>query len=240
MSTLGCMRTHLTRMVFVGVLGIVLASAALMMPQTSWADETKVEAETPESPVPNATYDESQPGANDPRVKEGFAAYKAGDFKQAYDIWLPLAEAGNAEAQFRVGRLYDFGEGVQPDIELTIYWYQRSSTKMHLSGIYNLAFTLFWEDQYRDRNKGLQLFKRAAVLGHIKAQQQYGIALAIMSENQDYSMAFKWLYISWVNGNESAIKPIEKLTIQSNNISRANGIKMMREWFQTHPRISNN
>ena len=169
MATLGCMRDCLTRMIFAGVLGIAFGGAALTMSPAAWADEIKVDAVSPESPVPNATYDESQPGANDPRVKEGFTTYKAGDFKKAYDIWLPLAEAGNAEAQFRVGRLYDFGEGIEPDKKLTMKSYERSSKKMHLSGIYNLAFILFWEDHSHDRKQGLNLFKKAAILGHIKA-----------------------------------------------------------------------
>jgi len=94
---------------------LLLSAAALVR-----ADDATKDAPPPAT---EATYDETQPGADDPRVREGFEAYKAGDFKKAYDIWLPLADAGNAEAQFRVGRLYRRGEGV-PKIssKAASYW----------------------------------------------------------------------------------------------------------------------
>ena len=43
------------------------------------------------------------------------AAYERGDYKTAYDEWLPLALAGEAEAQFNIGILHDHGQGVPED-----------------------------------------------------------------------------------------------------------------------------
>ena len=238
MSTLGCMRTHLTRMVFVGVLGIVLASAALMMPQVSWADGTKTEVSTPESSVPNATYDARQPGADDPRVKEGFAAYKAGDFKKAYDIWLPLAKAGNAEAQFRVGRLYQREELVSRDINLIKYWYEASANQNHEFATFNLGkMYALGTDVEMDFERAHSLLMVGANSGDVSSQKMLGILFAITeTAHRDFSLAYKWLYIALRNGDIGTMVTIEKLNVFASVDERHEGIEKMREWLSDHPR----
>jgi TPR repeat protein len=42
---------------------------------------------------------------------KGFAAYQAGDFDTALQEWRPLAEQGDAMAQYNLGYIYDNGEG---------------------------------------------------------------------------------------------------------------------------------
>ena len=69
----------------------------------------------------------------------GQAAYDAGDFKTAMQEWLPLAEAGDAEAQFRVGRLYDVGEGIAPSGKQAVYWYEKAHKQGNLKATYNLG-----------------------------------------------------------------------------------------------------
>ncbi len=60
-------------------------------------------------------------------VEAGRAAYMAGDFDGAREIWLPLAEAGNAEAQAWVGSLYANGDGVDLSDKEAFAWYLRSA-----------------------------------------------------------------------------------------------------------------
>ena len=47
--------------------------------------------------------------------RAGAEAYKRGDYATAYQEWLPLAEQGNADAQFSLGGMYAGGEGVPED-----------------------------------------------------------------------------------------------------------------------------
>ena len=49
--------------------------------------------------------------------QQGMAVYLAQDYETAFEIWFPLAETGNAEAQNGVGVLYDNGWGVEQDYE---------------------------------------------------------------------------------------------------------------------------
>ena len=46
---------------------------------------------------------------------DGAAAYEAGDYGEAAHIWRPLAEGGDAMAQFNLGLLYETGRGVAED-----------------------------------------------------------------------------------------------------------------------------
>jgi hypothetical protein len=45
----------------------------------------------------------------------GVDAYKRGDYATALRDWRPLAEQGDAGAQFYLGTLYAFGQGVPQD-----------------------------------------------------------------------------------------------------------------------------
>ena len=47
--------------------------------------------------------------------QKGLAAAQRGDFATALREWTPLAEQGDATAQFNLGVMYDNGEGVPQD-----------------------------------------------------------------------------------------------------------------------------
>jgi len=47
--------------------------------------------------------------------EEGLAAYERGDYATALKEWQPLAVAGNADAQYYLGVMYAFGQGVPQD-----------------------------------------------------------------------------------------------------------------------------
>lgn len=44
-----------------------------------------------------------------PNYQKATSAYQQGDYVIALCEWRPLAEQGNADAQFNIGLLYDFG-----------------------------------------------------------------------------------------------------------------------------------
>ena len=46
------------------------------------------------------------------QLEDGKAAFDRQDYMAAMDLWMPLAEQGNAEAQYYVAGLYDKGLGV--------------------------------------------------------------------------------------------------------------------------------
>ena len=50
----------------------------------------------------------------------GCTAFDRGDFQSARKEWEPLAAEGHAQAQFRLGCLYTFGQGVPEDHDLAL------------------------------------------------------------------------------------------------------------------------
>jgi len=70
-------------------------------------------------------------GAAAAGVDEGEAAFASGDFAAAEREWRPLAEAGDAKAQFRLGNLYELGGGVPEDMEQAKAWYRKAAEQGH-------------------------------------------------------------------------------------------------------------
>ena len=52
----------------------------------------------------------------------GLDAYYAEDFAAAAQVLSPLAEAGDPDAQYRLGMMYDFGQGVKKDPVESARW----------------------------------------------------------------------------------------------------------------------
>ena len=69
---------------------------------------------------------------------EGLAAHKRGDYEAALREWRPLAAQGDAEAQYRLARMYYHGEGVKDDAEAA-KWYRLSAEQGHPKAQNNLA-----------------------------------------------------------------------------------------------------
>ena len=46
------------------------------------------------------------------------------DYETAYKLFLPLAEQGDADAQFNLGVMYDEGDGVPQDYKEAFKWYR--------------------------------------------------------------------------------------------------------------------
>ena len=59
--------------------------------------------------------------------EDGIAAYDRGEHAVALSLWLPLAEQGNASAQYNVAVLYEKGQGVAQDYREAVRWYHKAA-----------------------------------------------------------------------------------------------------------------
>ena len=66
-------------------------------------------------------------------------AYDAGDYQEAFRLLEPLAEQGNAQAQYKLGLMYGSGEGVTQDYAKAVPWYRRAAEQGHLDAQLYLA-----------------------------------------------------------------------------------------------------
>ncbi len=58
---------------------------------------------------------------------KGATAYARGDFAAALQEWRPLAEQGNASAQFNLGQMYFLGRGISQNYAEALKWYTRAA-----------------------------------------------------------------------------------------------------------------
>jgi TPR repeat protein len=61
--------------------------------------------------------------------KAGMDAYNRGDYVTALREWRPLAEQGDASAQFSLGLSYENGDGVPRDYAKARQWYEKAAAQ---------------------------------------------------------------------------------------------------------------
>jgi len=74
--------------------------------------------------------------------EEGMEAFSRGDYATAFDELRPLADKGDPNAQFTLGFMYDYGQGVRRNAIEAIWWYRKAAeqgsavAQFTLGGIY--------------------------------------------------------------------------------------------------------
>ena len=71
--------------------------------------------------------------------KTGLDAYQKGDYIGAAKEWRPLAEAGDASAQFNLGLLYLDGHGVPQSPTEAVNWFRRAAEQDYTLAQHNLG-----------------------------------------------------------------------------------------------------
>ena len=72
-------------------------------------------------------------------LADGATAYEAGDYGEAAKVWRPLADGGDAMAQFNLGLLHETGRGVAEDFAQAAAWYERAALQGLTQAQFNLA-----------------------------------------------------------------------------------------------------
>ncbi len=119
------------------------------------------------------------PAPHQPAFEDAVAAYDAGDFPRAFDIWHGLAEQNDPAAMRNLGHMLRRGLGVPRDLEAAFSYYKRAAelglptAQLNLAEAYetgagtapNLTEARHW-------------LNVAAMAGHPLAQYRYGKMLA--------------------------------------------------------------
>jgi len=140
-------------------------------------------------------------------------AYKAGKFEQARAAYLPLAEAGDLKAQYRLGDLLRKGQGGKADLKGAVDWYRKAA----LGGDVRAQIRL--GESYRT-GQGVPKAPKVAVSwyrkaadagsswGQLRLGQMYNHGAGV---GQDKTEAAKWLSKAAAQGNERARKALAVL-----------------------------
>jgi len=104
--------------------------------------------------------------------EEVAAAIQQGNFAEAYYLWRPLAEAGDAEAQYGIGWMYHNGYGLAIDDAEAVAWWELAAHQGHIDAIFALGmlYGLGEGDIRRDMGLAVHYYHQAAEAGHEDAR----------------------------------------------------------------------
>lgn len=80
--------------------------------------------------------------ADTKQFKQAVIAYAGGQYQQAFEMLNSLAESGHADSQYYVGLMYEFGQGVDANLNQSFHWYRKASDNNHAIAQYKLGEAL--------------------------------------------------------------------------------------------------
>ena len=108
-------------------------------------------------------------------LKKNAAAYDKKNHAQAIEVFKPLAEKGDAKAQFQLGLMYDRGQSVPQDYAQAVIWYRKaaeqgfSDAQINLGVMYDIGLGVAQDDA-----QALNWYRKAAEQGNPTAQVNLG------------------------------------------------------------------
>ena len=168
---------------------------------------------------------------------EGMAAYDRGDYATALREWYPLAEQGDAEAQFNLGLMYRKGLGVPRHYAEAMKWYRKAAEQGDAQAQYNLGFMYdIGLGVPEDYAEAVKWFRKAAEQGNAKAQTYLGFMYHEgQGVTQDYVQAHMWYNLAASRlppgeDRDNAVKNRDIVTKRMTPAQISEAEKLAREW----------
>ena len=139
-------------------------------------------------------------------LQKGLTAYNSGDYATALREWTPLAEQGNAGAQYNLGVMYKNGNGVPQDYDTAVKWFTLSAKQGDADAQYNLGVMYKNGNGVpQDDKTAVKWWKLAAEQGNASAQFNLGVRYKKgQGVPQDDKTAVKWYTLAAEQGNAAA------------------------------------
>jgi TPR repeat protein len=165
-------------------------------------------------------------------VSQAQAAYDAGDYSKAHELWLAEAGKGNAEAQFNIAVMYSRGESMKRDNAKAIEWYTRSAEQGYAPAQFNLgAAYMDGEIVKSDEALAATWWLKAARQDFVQAQFNIGsLYCRGIGVAQDAEQCKYWYAKAAENGDEHAKKMLA--SIKANEAAAAKKPKQSPETKQ--------
>lgn len=148
-----------------------------------------------------------------------------------------LAEAGDAEAQVKLGAAYDSGRGVPPDSAVAAKWYRLAADQGNVNGQLGLGYILAngRGDVPKNGAEAVKLYRLAAKEGGWIAASSLGL-LYYYGEAvpQNFLRAYVWWSISKAQGH-----PIDNVSLAAEQLTPdqlAQGQEMATRCFESNYR----
>lgn len=155
----------------------------------------------------------------------GEEAFDGGDYTNALEIWTPLAEAGDARAQFGLGNLYFNGLGVEVDQLAATEWYLKAALQGYAPAQFNLGNAFkHGRGVPKDETLANQWWEKAADQGLAAAQYDLGLQYYFgvgVKENRE--IAKRWLARAARQGHPQALTLFDADAAPKNEQRASNG-----------------
>jgi len=170
---------------------------------------------------------------------DGVRAFVRGDYITALRLWRPLAEQGNATAQYLIGHMYDWGLGVPQDYAVAVEWYRKAADQGLAQAQYKLGVSCAkGRGVSQDDAAAVEWYRKAAQQGHASAQFNLGVKYAKgKGVPQDYTAAHKWFNLaasrfpaSEATQRDKAVNARKLVATRMTPAQIAEAQRMAREW----------
>lgn len=138
---------------------------------------------------------------------EGATAYNNKNYALAYKEILPLAKAGNTDAEHLLGLMYYMGRGVPQDYKLALTWHRKAALKGKADAQYVVGAMYYTGNAViQDHKEAVTWFRKAAEQGHPDAQQVLGLMYRyhIGGMPQDNVIAYMLWNLAAAGGSSNA------------------------------------
>ena len=165
-------------------------------------------------------------------LEDGVAAYDKGDYAAALRLWRPIAEQGDASAQYNLGVMYATGQGVTQDYATAVSWYRKAAEQGDDRAQHNLGF-MYANGQGvpQDYAAAVSWYRKAAEQGNARAQFNLGgMYRNGQGVTQDYVQAHMWLNLAAAKGDADAIKNRDIVTAKMTPAQISEAQKLARGW----------
>lgn len=127
-------------------------------------------------------------------LKEANQFYHSRQFQSAISEYIPLAEAGNSEAQTKLGIMYSFGYGVEVDYAKALSLFEQAKAANYPEAMFMYADALLnGKGIKKSPKQAFMWFEKAGDLGYVAAQSTLGyLYLSGIGAKADFDAAFKW------------------------------------------------
>lgn len=148
----------------------------------------------------------------------GTIAFQSGRYSEALKILLPLANAGNDEAQRIIGEMCYNGQGMKRNVAASFKWNELAAEGGNKIAQYNLGYLYEKGEGVSASNaQAVDWYTRAALQGYPAAQHKLGDLYSI--SNQD--KAIYWYDQARLSGDEQASRKYSLLSSERGNQRRA-------------------
>jgi len=145
--------------------------------------------------------------------KKGFDAAIRGDFDAALEIWRPLAEKGDVDAQYNLGFMYANGYGVPQDYSQARKWFAKPIAQGHPSAQFMLGL-MYANGRGVKQNDGeaVKWYRKAANQGNGDAQNNLGFMyFSGRGVKQDREQALIWYREAALRGSLEASQNLRSM-----------------------------